>query len=519
MATSQDRNLMLSVKNFGPIYSADVELRPLTVFVGPSNTGKSYLAILIYALHKFFNAPKTMSLSFFHRRKSLLDNLDISKKDMMSLLDRLKQIASQMKIDELTQNFPLPDKIASPIRTLYSNALPGDDLADEIMRCFGIEETRKLIRHGSKESAKVALLSKTSGSSENEDNYNALYRFAIEKGTLIASISDSTPLQIGRDAVKVYIELASEIEMRFGRESLDNDEKKFLAGMIIFVKTLIEDVFEKTVSHFAGPMSQSAYYLPADRAGVMHAHKVVVGSLIQSASRAGLRPERALPELSGVLADFIEQLLDLGDLASKQKRLNRNLAQRLENEILSGAIRIESSATGYPVFSYHPIGWKEDMPLMNTSSMVSELAPVVLYLRHAVSPGEVLIIEEPESHLHPGMQVAFIRHLAAAVRSGIRIIITTHSEWVLEELANLVRLSELSESDRKGISGADYALSPDQIGTWLFESKKRPRGSIVKEIPLDVDYGGFRSDYDDVAIRTHNDWATIGNRIVEREHE
>ena len=155
------------------------------------------------------------------------------------------------------------------------------------------------------------------------------------------------------------------------------------------------------------------------------------------------------------------------------------------------------------------------MQLMNASSMVSELAPVVLYLRHVVSPGEVLIIEEPESHLHPGMQVAFIRHLAAAVRSGIRVIITTHSEWVLEELANLVRLSDLPEFRRKGIGGADYALSPDQVGTWLFEPKKRPKGSIVKEILLDVDYGGFRSDYDDIAIGTHNDWATISNRIEE----
>ena len=248
----------------------------------------------------------------------------------------------------------------------------------------------------------------------------------------------------------------------------------------------------------------------------MHAHKVVVGSLIQSASHAGIRPERALPELSGVLADFIEQLIQLGDFPSRRLNSNRNLVQRLEKEILSGSIRIENSSTGYPVFSYQPTGWKEDVPLMNTSSMVSELAPVVLYLRHVVSPGEVLIIEEPESHLHPGMQVAFIRHLAAAVRSGIRIIITTHSEWVLEELANLVRLSKLSESDRKGIGGADYALSPDQVGTWLFEPKKRPKGSIVKEIPLDVDYGGFRSDYDDIAIGTHNDWATISNRIEEK---
>ena len=38
--------------DFGPIAKAEIDLRPLTVFVGPSNTGKSYLAILLYALHK-----------------------------------------------------------------------------------------------------------------------------------------------------------------------------------------------------------------------------------------------------------------------------------------------------------------------------------------------------------------------------------------------------------------------------------------------------------------------------------
>lgn len=42
----------LEVSDFGPIVEANVEMRPLTVFVGPSNTGKSYLAILLYALHQ-----------------------------------------------------------------------------------------------------------------------------------------------------------------------------------------------------------------------------------------------------------------------------------------------------------------------------------------------------------------------------------------------------------------------------------------------------------------------------------
>ena len=156
------------------------------------------------------------------------------------------------------------------------------------------------------------------------------------------------------------------------------------------------------------------------------------------------------------------------------------------------------------------------MPLLNSSSsMVSELAPVVLYLRHVVGPGEVLIIEEPESHLHPAMQVEFIRLLAAAVRSGIRVMLTTHSEWVLEELANLVRLSDLPESQRDRVGGTDAGLTPEEVGVWLFDPNEEAGGSVVKEIPLDQEIGGFASGYDDVAAGTYNKWAKIGNLIEE----
>ena len=124
-------------------------------------------------------------------------------------------------------------------------------------------------------------------------------------------------------------------------------------------------------------------------------------------------------------------------------------------------------------------------------------------------PGDVLIIEEPESHLHPAMQVEFIRQLAAVVKAGIRVVITTHSEWVLEELANLVRLSDLDESDRAGIDGAESALRPTDVGAWLFEPKTRPRGSVVREIPLDLEDGGFDSGFEAVARLTYNNWAKI----------
>ena len=120
-----------------------------------------------------------------------------------------------------------------------------------------------------------------------------------------------------------------------------------------------------------------------------------------------------VPVLSGVLADFLEQLVEMSSARGRSRRKTaRELAGYLENNILMGHVRVDRSVTGYPNFTYRPKDWKKDLPLMQASSMVSELAPVVLYLRHVVRSKNVLIIEEPESHLHPYMQAAFARELA-----------------------------------------------------------------------------------------------------------
>ena len=44
--------LTISVKNLGPIAEGTVDLKPLTIFVGPSNTGKSYMAMAVYSVMK-----------------------------------------------------------------------------------------------------------------------------------------------------------------------------------------------------------------------------------------------------------------------------------------------------------------------------------------------------------------------------------------------------------------------------------------------------------------------------------
>ncbi|MCY4261402.1 MAG: AAA family ATPase, partial [Rhodobacteraceae bacterium] len=122
----------------------------------------------------------------------------------------------------------------------------------------------------------------------------------------------------------------------------------------------------------------------------------------------------------------------------------KDLGAPIESDILKGRVRVERSMQiDYPRFAYQPHGWKREIALANASSMIPELAPVVLYLRYMVVPGNVLIVEEPESHLHPAMQVELTRQLALLVEEGLRIIVTTHSEWLLEELGNIVQRSSL----------------------------------------------------------------------------
>ena len=61
--------LTISVKNFGPIAEGSVDLKPLTIFVGPSNTGKSYMATAVYAVmravpeigYQFLRLPRDQS--------------------------------------------------------------------------------------------------------------------------------------------------------------------------------------------------------------------------------------------------------------------------------------------------------------------------------------------------------------------------------------------------------------------------------------------------------------------------
>lgn len=443
------KSLNLSVSNFGPIIEANIDLRPLTVFVGPGNAGKSYMATLICALHGFFSIP------------ARLDIPKRARKDMANWLARAAQVNAPK---------PLPKSVESLIlQSLDISASRRHALMEEMRRCFGKDNLGQLTRYGSGKKARIAIKS-----SVGEAAAASLeYEMAIaEIGG--SEFRSSTPKAI---PAKIAARAALSCARNSGRTqsandaATDCDDAEYRALRLL--ATAVSD-------EFIAPLNSPAHFISAGRS-IM---RTTTGLTLHNNGRRS------------------------HDNSAIQKA-----ADRIEKTMLGGGVQFEKSATGCPEFRYRPNGWKKALPLTSASSTVSELAPVVLYLRHVVSLGDTLIIEEPESHLHPAMQVEFIRQLAAVALAGVRVILTTHSEWVLDELSNLTLLSQLEESRREGIPGADFAIDPKSVGVWLFRPKKRPKGSAVEEIPFCDEYGRYSEDYTDVVFDSYNSHAEIFNRI------
>ena len=502
--TAQDR-LEIEVQDFGPIVHAKLDLRPMTVFIGPSNTGKSYLAILLYALHRLFsgrgdNVPGFGRFGLWRDWNLRSRAEELPKKAIADFEQLAREIAST-GVAENSSEVVLPDGVMDVLRSSFSGL--GQEAGTQVLRCFGLDEVRTLVRKGQNNRSCVVI---RNGAAQNDANL---------EHTLLVSSQNVAFQPMIPERISIPSEGVGFALQRLCRH-FDTTTDEFRRFEYLDWIGLLTDL---VIPNMVGNLHLAGFYLPADRTGVMHAHSAVVSATLANVPMAGLQNTSGTPLLSGVLTDFLRELIyidrGIGTPRTSRRRRSRryDASTEIEKNILRGSIGIErSELINYPHFTYRPDGWKEDLPLMHASSMVSELAPVVLYLRHLVRPGNVLIIEEPESHLHPAAQVEFTRQLAKLVQQGYRIIITTHSEWILEELANVVQRSQLPPEELSTVSVSEAALTADQVGVWLFRPKTRPRGSEVVHVPLG-EAGLYDSGFDDVAIALSNDGANIFDRI------
>ena len=473
--TNPGPEIRIAVKNFGPVVEGTIDLRPLTVFVGPSNTGKTWFAVLIYALQQV--------LGGFRRFPPVIQYLS---RDFPNMLETIKNVADTLSSDSKELRFfDLGETDRERIQSVLTKSeLLGKDVGRQLEHCFGLDTVSNLIRiSGNCNEARVFL--------EIGESAKILWNFHM-------TISESGIYTDGK---------IEDFDVKGVEKTFDNLFEKIFSG------NQITDIF----ANFSREIKrEDAHYLPADRSGIMHTYRVIASSLIQHA----VRPVPTPLGFSGVMADFMQSLIHY-DESSRHGAGQRprspmdDIAEALEKDTLAGRIRAVSPSLpgGYPEFVYRPRGAERDIRLTQASSMVSELAPVVLLVRDSVRAGDTLLIDEPEAHLHPAAQTEMATFLARLVRAGVRVVITTHSDWLLQEIGNLMRAGALSEKTGETEASSEGELRPSDVGVWLFDREKNAEGSTIREIPFDPTEGVQPGDYEDVAERLYNRSADLQDRL------
>ena len=475
----QHPKVEIAVKNFGPIAEANIDLRPLTVFVGPSNTGKTYFATLMYVLHAVFNDLSGSSLlSRFEPGKAmsilseLLSSPSTLKEEIAEVLNKLVLAEEPFKLSDLSKEVRQKLEIVINDTDFFAK-----ELQDELKNCFDLNSISELMRLTGEQRNETSVLLRIS--ERDQEYWNIRMRISTSEVNLDNLISLDTP--------------ANENMVLLPKEWS-------VFGGVLFEENRVR------IGSDSYPNTKKTYYLPAARNGIMQSHRIIASSLVKRTTRVGLERFPEVPTMSGAIADFMERIILYEEDGVSNDEM-KCLAETLESEVLAGRILVKLSPSGYPGFYYRPQGIEEDIRLSQTSSMVSELAPLVLYLRGLVHPGDTLIIEEPEAHLHPGAQADIAVILARLVRAGVRVIITTHSDWLLQEIGNLVLEGLLEDETDQPPSW----LLPEEVGVWHFQ-KDEP----VKEIPFKSRQGLSPEDYEDVAEGLYNRSVNLQQRFEKK---
>jgi len=148
------------------------------------------------------------------------------------------------------------------------------------------------------------------------------------------------------------------------------------------------------------------------------------------------------------------------------------------------------------------------LPHYMSSTSVRALFDLHLWLKHQAKKGDILFIDEPELNLHPENQIKIARLLVKLINAGIKVFVTTHSDYIIKELNNLLMLA--NDFPEKSDIMNQYGYTQNDIlkAKDLRAYVAHPNGSVS---PVETDeYGMIQSGFDEAIVQTNE----ISNKII-----
>ena len=423
------RTLSIRIENFGPITRGMINLKPLTLFVGPNGCGKSHAASLLYIMAKL----ERTGGDYFGRHGMLREDIDM----------RIMNAAVKIHKQHLGGN-----------STVYTDILkyivePKAEIEGAIRKSFLVKP--RTVIHLGKSHATLHVKPHVSGSVRIK---------IVPEGVMVDGVN--------APRIKIAFQDAST-----GGALSDRDTKEErTADINIPARSSAFDIYKALALFLIRRSSQKShtYYFPAERAGLTLARQTITADALY-------RGERYL--LSNTATDYLAFLTLLPEDESSFGGMSR-VAER---EIIQG--EIDATATPERLPAIHYLKNRHKFPLHLAASSVKDLAPFFLYLKRVAKVNDLVILEEPEINLHPTSQILLARFIVRLVNNGLYVVATTHSPYFLEQISHCVKAGHMDGDGVDDILPSEERLRPDKVAPYKF--LRRNDGYEIRDMPATTD--------------------------------
>lgn len=448
--------MFFRVQNLGPLRDAEIDLsKDLIVLAGPNNSGKTYLAWSVYGLHRMLTEMDTVPVvqrwaqALWETEDHSIDFNELFARDGQEMFASIANVyRSRLHLCFATVNEQFADTAVS----IWSEH-HGLDSVD--LRSAGIlvlnkdTRLRLLVSAGATTRLSFVLTSQSvpgpnlADMSQKEQGVEAAWGLAT---TLLLNDLSSVDREIATQGMALLLRLQ--------------------LNRVLFPNSIIFPAERIALNLFAKELTLKRSAL---------VDEMVDADLDEQSEKPLELIRRKAGRYPWPIRDGLRVASDLANL-SKEKTKFADLADDLERAILGGTVSISEEGE----FLYSPEAASEGrLAIHLTASVVKSLTSLVFYFRHLARKGDFLIIDEPELNLHPDNQRKIARILAKAVRRGFKVMISTHSDYVLRELNHLIMLNKLPAEEAAALGyDPEFALDPSKVGVYLVDDHRADSISI-----------------------------------------
>ena len=431
------KTVKFNLKKLGYIDDGSIELGKLTVLCGKNNTGKTYINIAIYGFLKYV-ANSRVSI-FEKHQKSMIDELfengfiEINLKHFENNVETYLETISKKYSASLDSVFSSPE-----------NEFDKSKLNVEISNHkFNYENGLTSELH----------LNKKNILSMKKDNNSTIVKVSLVGDNLQKNPKDVIEEFLSRMMISIFFR--GYFKRAFAVTSERTGIQLFWRELDIKKNILIDQIVKNGDKQF-DPFEY----------------------LFNSVSRYPL----SIHDNIDYVRDY-DNIKKTNSFIFKDKNKYKQIIKSLE-DVLGGSFKyIDKSFIYCPKKERNRD--KVTLPLYLTSSAVKSLFSLDLYLRHIAQKDDLLIIDEPELNLHPDNQRKMAKLIAVLVNAGINIFVTTHSDYFIKEVNNLIMLSNEFKEKENIMNKYKYSnneiLKPSDVNLYLIENHTTNKIKINKD--------------------------------------